>query len=418
MGRFSTGIDVLAAARQRIALAFDNFPKVCVSFSAGKDSTVLLHLVMDEAIKRRRRVAVLLIDLEAQYRLTMLCAEQMFEHYKVHIEPFWIALPIHLRNAVSVYQPFWLCWDPEKKESWVREPHPISITDPGTLPFFKVGMEFEEFVPEFAAWYATEPTAFFIGIRCDESYSRFLAIASSHKATFSGHRFTTEVANGSFNFYPLYDWKTEDIWTYHAMNPGKIYNQIYDLMFQAGVPLPSMRICQPYGDDQRKGLWLFHLLEPTTWGKVVARVNGANGGSLYAKEHGNVNGYRSISKPDHLTWQEFAVTLVSSMPKQTKEHYQNKIGVFIRWWKERGYPDGIPDEADYDLEIAKKVPAWRRICKTLLRNDWLCKGLGFTQQRSQAYDNYLQLMRKRRASWSTDSALLSDEAEISPNSGH
>jgi predicted phosphoadenosine phosphosulfate sulfurtransferase len=212
------------------------------------------------------------------------------------------------------------------------------------------------------------------------------------------YRWTTGVCKNSdsFNIYPLYDWKTEDIWTFHGQRRDLAYNRIYDLMHLAGVPLGNQRICQPYGDDQRRGLWLYHLLEPQTWCKVVARVNGANGGSLYSKEHGNVNGYRAISKPPHLTWREFAYLLVSTMPKITGEHYANKIAIHVRWWTDRGYPDGIPDEADYDLEIAKKVPSWRRVCKAILRNDYSCKSLGFTQQRSAAYDKYLELQRRRR----------------------
>ena len=38
------GIDVLTAARQRIEATFDDFERVYLSFSAGKDSTVMLHL--------------------------------------------------------------------------------------------------------------------------------------------------------------------------------------------------------------------------------------------------------------------------------------------------------------------------------------------------------------------------------------
>ena len=53
------GIDVLKAAKQRISITFDNFEKVYVSFSGGKDSTVMMHLVMEEAIKRNRKVGVL-----------------------------------------------------------------------------------------------------------------------------------------------------------------------------------------------------------------------------------------------------------------------------------------------------------------------------------------------------------------------
>ena len=45
------GIDVLEAARLRIRYAFDHFEKIYVSFSGGKDSSVMVHLVMEEAIE-------------------------------------------------------------------------------------------------------------------------------------------------------------------------------------------------------------------------------------------------------------------------------------------------------------------------------------------------------------------------------
>jgi predicted phosphoadenosine phosphosulfate sulfurtransferase len=167
-----------------------------------------------------------------------------------------------------------------------------------------------------------------------------------------------------------------------------------------------MRICQPYGDDQRRGLWLFHLIEPETWAKVVARVNGANGGALYVQEWGNINGYRGITKPGHHTWQSFADILVKSMPEKTGLHYQNKIILWQRWWGERGYPDGIPDEAPYELEAARRAPSWRRVCKSLLRNDYWCKGLGYTQHKSEAYKKYLALMERRKQAWGIQGNLL------------
>ena len=64
-------IDVLAAARRRIAETFDNVPRIYVAFSGGKDSSVMLHLVMEEAIRRGRKVGVMFIDFEAQYADTI-----------------------------------------------------------------------------------------------------------------------------------------------------------------------------------------------------------------------------------------------------------------------------------------------------------------------------------------------------------
>jgi predicted phosphoadenosine phosphosulfate sulfurtransferase len=395
------GIDVLAAARQRIAYAFDNFERVYLSFSGGKDSTVMLHLAMDESIARNRKIGILFIDLEGQYKLTIDFISESLARYSDHIEVFWVSLPIHLRNAVSVYEPFWLCWDPEAEAAWIRRPPKDAITDEACFPFFSRGMEFEEFTPEFGAWYAQGKTcACLVGIRTDESLNRFRTIARMHKEMWNGKQWTTRVIDQQYNVYPIYDWSTEDIWTYHAKFPDRPYNRLYDLMHKAGLTPHQMRICQPYGDDQRRGLWLFHLIEPETWARVVARVNGANQGAMYVQESGNMTGYRSISKPQGHTWKSFAELLLSSMPPKTQEHFGNKIAIFNRWWTDRGYAGGIPDEADYKMEAQRLVPSWRRVCKSLLRNDYWCKGLSFTQHRSAAYEKYLDLMKRRKAQWS------------------
>lgn len=401
------GVDVFTACKERISWTFDNFPKMYVSFSGGKDSTVMLHMVMDEAIKRNRKVGVLFIDLEGQYKLTIDHIDTCYHLYRDHIEPFWCCLPLHLRNAVSVYQTFWLCWDTDKQDIWVRDMPDTAINDKEYFPFFHKGMEFEEFVPEFGEWYANgERCACFVGIRSDESLNRYRTIASQYKTTLDDIKWTTLVRENVYNIYPIYDWKTRDVWIYQGKNPHKPYNRLYDLMHKAGLTIHQMRICQPYGDDQRRGLWLFHLIEPETWARIVARVNGANSGALYVQEWGNINGYRRITKPKGHTWQSFAQLLLYSMPPKTKEHYENKIILFTKWWMERGYADGIPDEAPYDLEAKRKAPSWRRVCKSLLRNDYWCKGIGYTQHKSEAYEKYLDLMKRRRAEWRVDNDIL------------
>lgn len=360
----------------------------------------MLHLVANEARRTNRKFGLLIVDLEGQYQLTIEHMEKCVEEYKDVCDVFWVCLPIHLRNAVSVFDPFWKCWDREKEEDWIREKPENSINDDEYFEFFVDGMEFEEFVPLFGEWYAKgEMCACLVGIRSDESLNRFRTIASTKKTRLKSYQWTTKVTDNVYNIYPIYDWKTEDIWTYHGKNKDRRYNRLYDYMHMAGLPLANMRICQPYGDDQRRGLWLFHLVEPATWSKVVARVSGANSGALYVTESGNINGYNKVTKPDGHTWKSFAELLLSTMPPKTKEHYENKIILFVKWWIERGYEDGIPDEAEYDLEAKRGVPSYRRICKSILRNDYWCKGLGFSQHKSEAYQKYIDLMRRRKLEW-------------------
>jgi len=386
--------NVLDAARERIAYAFDVFERIYVSFSGGKDSSVMLHLVMQEAIKRDRIVGVLIVDLEAQYSATIEHIHEMIAMYKSHMDLHWVCVPLKLRNAVTNYEPQWMAWQPEKKDIWVRDIPKDATTH---YDWYVPGMEFEEFIVVWGEWYAQgKPTGGFIGIRADESLNRFRTIAVWDKKMHGGKRYTTNISGDLYNVYPIYDWRTEDIWRFHAKYPDLPHNRIYDLMHKAGVPISQQRLCQPYGDDQRKGLWLYHILEPQTWFKLIARVNGANTGALYVQENGNVMGYNKINKPDGHTWKSFTNLLLQSLPKPTRDHYIKRFRSFIKGWQGRGYAE-IPDEAPKTLEDKHWAPSWRRMCKVLLRNDWWCKGLGLTQPKSEAYGKFLEIKKAKKA---------------------
>lgn len=399
MPKRGLGVDVFTAAKERIEWTFDNFERVYISFSAGKDSAVMLHMVMAEAIKRNQRIGCFFIDWECQIGLTVNFAREMYEMYKDNIDPYWVALPIKTWNACSQIEPEWTAWDNEKKELWVRQPEPNSITDMSFFPFYYEGMPFEEFVPAFGAWYGDgKRTACFVGIRADESLNRFRTIASSKKQTVDGKQWTTGVIDGVWNIYPIYDWHTQDIWTYFAKE-RKPYNKLYDRMYQAGIKISQMRICEPFGDEARKGLWLYQVVEPAMWAKVCLRVAGANTGALYSNEKGAVLGNHHVALPANHTYESFALHLLNTMPPKTAEHYKGKLAVYIKWWSKRGYPDGVPDFAEARLESQGKVPTWRKVVKTFLKNDYWCKGLGFSPTKSHAYEKYLELSKKRRKEW-------------------
>ena len=392
--------NVLQAAQDRIRLVFDHFERVYVAFSGGKDSTVMFHLVMEEAIKRNKKVAVMYIDFEAQYADTIKHGLEMFELYKDWIEPHWICIPMLLRNAVTQFQPRWVCWDESKKEAWIRHKPDFCKTEKD-YPFAAPNMEFEEFIVLFGEWYAQgKLTAGFIGIRAQESLHRYCAIATWQKkdAAFMGHKWTTKIVDNCFNVYPIYDWLTDDIWKWHAMNRDKPHNHIYDKMQMAGVPLKHQRLCQPFGDDQKKGLWLYHILEPETWFKLVARVNGANSGALYVEESGNMSGNRAITLPEGHTWRSFCNLLLRSLPAATRAHYVYRFKKFISGWNDRGYTE-IPDESPKTLEAKCWAPSWRRMCRCILRNDYWCKGLGMTQPKSAAYQRYMELKKQAKQNY-------------------
>mgnify|MGYP001613098961 CR=1 FL=1 len=418
MGKQYLNLDVLTASRIRICEIFDSFERIYVAFSGGKDSSVLLHLVMEEAMKRDRRVAVMFIDMEAQYNDTITHVREMFRLYSRWIEPHWICLPMLLRNAVTNYEPRWVCWDEDVRELWVRD-KPTRYKGIMSYPFAVPKMEFEEFIVLFGEWYGRgELTAGIIGIRAQESLHRYCAIATWEKRnrTFRGYRWTTKIVDNVYNAYPIYDWLVEDIWKYHAKYPDRPHNRIYDRMHQAGVKLSQQRLCQPFGDDQRRGLWLYHILEPQTWAKLVSRVNGANSGALYIKDTGNITGYREITKPPGHTWKSFCNLLLQTMPQKTRDHYTSRFKKFIWGWHQRGYQE-IPDESPPELEAKCWAPSWRRMCKMLLRNDYWCKGLGQTQPKSEAWVAYKKIVKTRKERLSVEPEFSEIEEVTIPKKG-
>lgn len=393
---YSKDKSVFVASKERIAFAFDNFEKLYISYSWGKDSTVMFHLVMMEAMKRNRKVGILIIDLEAQYSDTIWHMEEMVEKYKDYIDLHWFCGELLLRNALSSFEPKRVCWDEDKKDIWVRQ-KPKYASDLSQYDFYRPKMEFEEMMVLFWEWYSQwKLTWWFIGIRSDESLHRYRAIVSPKKGLmYDNKKRTTKVASNLFNIYPIYDWKTSDIWIFHWKFKDLWYNNVYEKMLKAGVKLWDQRLCQPFWDDQKKWIWLYQILEPNTRYSLIRRVSGVNSWSLYIKERWAINGNTFIEKPEWYTWERYVNFLLSTMPTKTRGNYITRFKTFIAWWKKRWY-DKIPDEAPHDLEVAARVPSWKRMCRSILRNDYYCKWLWQTQPKSEAYIKWKQIKEKRR----------------------
>jgi predicted phosphoadenosine phosphosulfate sulfurtransferase len=419
-------MNVYEAALKRVEFVFNEFEKICVSFSGGKDSGVVLNLFLDYMRRHgiKKKIGVLFIDLEGNYKLTIEFVKKMFEENAELIEPYWICLPINLRNAVSMYEPFWCCWEPGLEDRWIRPlPDFPAINAQDYFPFYRYRMEFEEFVPEFNKWFADgKHTASVVGIRANESLNRFRAIINTSKERYKGLGWTTVTDEHVVNVYPIYDWTDEDVWIANGKNEWK-YNRLYDLFYRAGVSLGKMRICQPYGDDQRIGLELFRVIEPETWAKVVNRVSGANFGNIYCGT--KAIGYRQVQLPEGHTWKSYTKLLLASLPPATRANYVDRFIKFMRYWNKVGcgLPDEafdklpdcavvtdkistrgkkdkrvvrykrIPDHIDGDFEPKHYGPTWRRMAMCILKNDYLCKGLSFAQTKNQI-ERQRQLLEK------------------------
>lgn len=383
--------NVLDAAFERLDITFKEFDNICISLSGGKDSSVMFQLAIMKAKELNKKIDVLYIDMEAQYLLTIEHIEELINDNKELINNFWwVALPLSLRNAVSIFEPRWICWDTKVEEKWIRNLPERSININNNIwEFYQYGMEFEEFVPEFEKWYEKEfkgLSAHLVGIRSDESLNRWRTIASVKKITYKDYQWTTfnRDLKNTYSIFPIYDMKTQDIWTCVAKLDLK-YNQVYEMMYKNGISIHEQRLCQPFGDDQRNGLDQYKSIEHYNWEKLLKRVSGVNFGNIYCRTSalGNIKS----EKPDHLTWEEWSCFLLESIGiynEELKNHYIKKIKGFLKHWEEKGgiKIEEICDEGDKKLESLKVIPSWRRIARAIERNDYFMSRLSFSQTKS------------------------------------
>lgn len=425
--------NVLEASIERVNYVFDNFDNIYVSFSGGKDSGVCTHLFCEEARRRNRKIGLFFIDVEAHYQMTVDYALNMFNKYSDVVIPYWICLPMETDNSLSYSEMTWAWWEDDKKPVWVRDmPKMDYVINKSNNPidFYYDKMTFEEFVEKFGYWYGKgEKTACIVGIRTQESLNRWRAITNENKSTYEDKKYSTKIHDNVYNFYPIYDWTTEDIWTYYGKT-GNEYNKFYDLMYKAGIGIHQMRIDEPFGDTAKAGLNMFKIIEPKTWGKLVNRVSGANFGNIYA---GNRRMSSAYKLPNGHTWKSFTEFLLNTLPDNAKEHYRNKFKKFIAWWIDNG--SGMTDKdikiledkygeyiertntlstrGNKDKEVVKfkdvvdtipeldtkmDVLTWKRMAMCIIKNDYFCKTLGFglsdkqMQKRKEALKKYKNLL--------------------------
>ena len=89
-----------------------------------------------------------------------------------------------------------------------------------------------DFQVEFSRWLHmgkhARRTCCLVGIRTQESYNRWRTIHKGVKERYKNYEWSTKIDEGIYNLYPLFDWKTSDIWVANSRF-GWDYNRLYDL---------------------------------------------------------------------------------------------------------------------------------------------------------------------------------------------
>ncbi len=411
--------NVYDAANARIDYIFKNFERVYLSFSGGKDSGVMLNLVIDYMRKNNitEKIGIMVMDNEANYTLSLDFMFRIIEKNLDLLDVYWCCLPITLPCTTSSFMTEWQCWGEADKDKWIRpiydKPY-ITHFQNHNMPFFKENMHYDEFWDKFGEWYSQgKKTACLIGIRCDESLNRFRAIFNERKIMSDGLHWTKKNSDNVYNCYPIYDWTNKDVWVAN----GKLdwdYNKLYDIFWKAGMTVAQMRVASPFMSEAKSSLNMYRVIEPKIWRYVCARVHGAN----FIASYGKQLSYRSVDLPKGHTWKSFTKFLLESLPPEVKKNFEQRIIQSIKYWGRtgRGLDDktieqlrennikfttnGLtrhgsqtlsrvviktpPDHLDCLKNHPSDVTSWKRFAITILKNDHTCKYLGLAPTKSQA----------------------------------
>lgn len=420
MRKYNREVNVYDASQERLKFIFDNFERIYLSFSGGKDSGVMLNLVIDYMKKNniKTKLGIQILDNEANYDASLEFMHSIIQNNIEYLDVYWCCMPVTLPCTVSSFAIDWQCWGERDKDRWIRPmPDNDYIVNIDNHPFgdwFEEDMQYDHFWDGFAEWYSQgKRTANLIGIRTDESLNRFRAIMNDKKETLDGRMWTKKNTKNVYNVYPIYDWKTQDVWVSNAKFDWE-YNTLYDIFYKAGVPVGSMRVASPFMSEAKASLSLYRVIDPHIWARLCARVQGANFTATYGKQLD----YKSIKLPPNHTWKTFTKFLLDTLPKEISENFKMRFAQSIKYWGRvgRGLSEDIildledngikfktngytahgrkslkrvvirnpPDHLDMLKCNNSDVTSWKRFAITILKNDHTCKYMGLAPTKEQA----------------------------------
>jgi predicted phosphoadenosine phosphosulfate sulfurtransferase len=416
--------NVYERTMKRIGILFNEFDNIYVSFSGGKDSGVMLNLCIQYIRENnlQRKIGVFHMDYEIQYSETIDYINRVLQSNPDILEVYRVCIPFKVTTCTSMFQSYWRPWDESCKELWVRD-MPAGSLGKDDFPFYNTVMWDSEFYVLFSQWYHLQKnarkTCCLVGIRTQESTHRWRTIHGSRRYhMYRNLKWMRMLSKDIYNAYVIHDWLTTDIWTANGRF-GWDYNHLYDLYYLAGVPLEKQRVASPFILAAQESLHLYKAIDPNTWGKMICRVNGVNFTALYGDTKAVAQ--RAAEPPPGYTWENYMHFLLSTLPEDVRLNYLQKLSVSVNFWRKRGgclpnetieklrargieievmahtnyntnkYPVRMEYHDDINISGFKYLPTFKRMCICILRNDHLCKYMGFAMTKKEI-DNRKKVM--------------------------
>jgi predicted phosphoadenosine phosphosulfate sulfurtransferase len=303
-------------AIERIEYIFDEFDEIIVSFSGGKDSTVIFNLALIVAKKKNRLpLKVLFVDQEAEWRNVIEYTRNVMSMPEV--EPYWLQIPIKLFNATSMEKHWLNCW--AEGEEWIRPKEEISIKENvyGTDRFKKLFVNFQKY------HFPNRSLANFSGVRAEESPNRRSGLCNGQTYKHITYGSIDSKKLNHYTFYPLYDWNISDIWKAIYDNKWK-YCKVYDEFYKYGLQPHKMRVSNLHHETAVDQLFYLHEIEPDTWNKLTTRLKGIN----QSKHMKKADMFGAVELPYMFNdWEEYRDHLLNNLilDSEIRKKFQKKF---------------------------------------------------------------------------------------------
>ena len=346
--------NVYDEALKRIRYIFDSFDKVIVNFSAGKDSTVVLNLTEIVAKEKNKKFTVNFFDEEAIHPPTIEYAERVAQRPNYDFK--WYCLEFKHRNACSNEEPFWYCWDSDKKDLWVRELPTNNKVITSHEKFVK-GISFQEF-SSLLPNKSDGKTAIMTGVRTQESFRRMKAVSIKKNDNYIA------IEDGVANVHPIYDWSSEDVWlAVHKF--GWDYNKTYDIFNHTKLynKFLAQRVCPPFGEEPLRCLWQFAECFPEMWHKMINRVAGVATAWRYANTE--LYGIGKKVKPEGISYKSWVEVILESYDSVDSNTVKKNINSIIKRHYDKT-DNVIPDEEVHPLTGT----SWAFLAKLAIKGDF------------------------------------------------